>query len=169
MGRKARNDMAHSTHECFAVGIKAFRDHGWLKISQKDLAEEIGYTTTHISQVFQGKRKASPDLQDKLAEKFGLKAEDVIKSGRRILDGLGFFPFTGQIEHLPANSEAQARAIVALTNRALGIEGHLLLYRPALYDDFLAGKVSPGDLYSNYAAELQRLIEAIKSSCCPTS
>jgi transcriptional regulator with XRE-family HTH domain len=156
--------MQHPPWKCFHVGIKAFRDHGWMKMSQKDLAQRIGYTTTHISQVFQGKRKASPDLQEKLAQEFGLQIENVIKAGRDILDGRGFMPFIGQIDDLPAHSEAQARRIVTLTNRAFGIEGHLLLYRPELWDSFVSGKVSAIEFYSGYAEELQRLIAAIKAS-----
>jgi transcriptional regulator with XRE-family HTH domain len=153
-----------SQAECFQAGIRAFRDHGWMREKQKDLSKRIGYTPTHISQVFKGKRSPSLDLMEKMSIEFGLNAEDVIRVGRSILERKGFFPFYGQIDDLPSNSEAQARRIVKLTNRAFGIEGHLLSYRPALWDEFIAGKISASEFYDGYSKELQELIDALKAN-----
>lgn len=150
--------------ECFVTGIKALRDHGWQKRDQKEIAKDIGYTTTHIAQVFQGKRTAGPRLQDALSAEYGVHPENVIKIGRMILDGEGFFPFFGQIEHLPPNSEAQASEIVKLTNRAYGIEGLLLSYRPIGWDAFIDGKISAIQFYTRYSEELDQIVEAIKKS-----
>ncbi len=60
--------MAAKLWECFVAGIKALRDNGWQTREQKDIAKDIGYTTTHISQVFQGNRKPSEKLQEFLAK-----------------------------------------------------------------------------------------------------
>lgn len=133
-------------------------------MSQKDFCKRIGRTPTHVSQIFNCKRRASVDLQEKMSQEFGLHAEDVVRVGRMILEGKGFFPFIGQIEDLPANSEAQARKIVKMTNRAFGVEGHLLSYRPALWDEFVAGKISASQFYDGYSKELQELINAIRAS-----
>lgn len=147
--------------ECFALGIKALRDHGWQKRDQKAIAKDIGYTTTHIDQVFRGNRYASQKLQDALSAEYGVLTENVIKIGRMIDDGKGFFPFFGQIEHLPTNSEEQAREIVRLTNKAFGIEGLLLSYKPEGWDDFIKGNKSAIDFYQEYSLELNAVVEAI--------
>jgi transcriptional regulator with XRE-family HTH domain len=154
--------LMHETWECFQAGIRALRDHGWQTRPQKELAEETGYTATHISQVFQGKRRAGSKLQAALAKEYGMQVEDVIKIGRQILDGAGFFPFIGQIDDLPAHSEDQARRIIALTNRVYGIEGVLLSYCPGNWADFLQGTISAAEFYRGYAQELDLLIRAVE-------
>lgn len=148
--------------ECFSAGISALKRHGWLKNTQKVLAQKLNYTSTHLSQVFSGKRTAGPELQEKIAEEFGVHVEEIIRIGRNILEGKGFFPFTREIEELPAHSEEQAHKIVMLTNRQFGIEGHLKEYRPEGWSDFVSGKISVSEFYSRYANELQALIKAIK-------
>lgn len=155
--------MKFSQSECFCEGIKALREHGWLKVSQKELSKDLGYTPTHISQVFVGKRTPSIDLMEKMSIAFGFNVEDIVRIGRSILDGKGFMPFIGQLDDLPLNSEAMARRIVKLTNRAFGIEGHLLSYRPSGWDSFVAGKISVVEFYSGYAKELSDIIELIRA------
>ncbi|MCP3942411.1 MAG: helix-turn-helix transcriptional regulator [Desulfobacteraceae bacterium] len=154
--------MTTNSSECFVVGIKALRDHGWQERDQKDIAKDIGYTTTHISQVFRAKRTPSPKLQDALSEEYGVLTENVIKIGRMILNGEGFFPFSGQVEHLPPNSEVQARKIVELTNKAFGIDGLLTTYQPKGWINFCNGETSPIDFYKVYVDELKALIAAIQ-------
>lgn len=152
---------AKNSSECFMVGIRALRDHGWQDRGQKDIAKDIGYTTTHISQVFQGKRTPGPKLQDALAREYGILTENIIKMGRMILNGEGFFPFCGQIEHLAPNSEEQAHEIVMRTNKAFGIKGLFESYHPKGWDEFCSGKISTIDFYKGYADELNAVVKAI--------
>lgn len=151
----------HTSGECFLAAIQELRKTFLLRGTQKDMAARIGYTESHLSQVFKGKREPGIALQEALAEEFGLTLEDVLRIGRGILEGQGFVPFIGKIEHLPANSEAQAHEIVALTNQQFGIEGFLSGYRPAGWTDFLAGKTSPGEFYLAYSTELKRLVAVL--------
>jgi transcriptional regulator with XRE-family HTH domain len=148
--------------ECFVAGIKALRDHGWQQREQKAIAKDLGYTTTHISQVFQGKRKPSETLQEGLAKEYGINVEDVIRIGRNIIEGYGFFPFYGQVEQLPSNSEAQAHRIVELTNRQFGIEGMLLGYQPEKWNEFMDGRISMATFYESYAGELKTIVAALE-------
>lgn len=149
--------------ECFMVGIKALRDHGWQQREQKEIAKDIGYTTTHISQVFQGKRTAGAKLQDALAIEYGVHVENVIKIGRMILDEQGFFPFFGQIEHLTPNSEEQAAEIVRLTNKSFGLDDLRILasYQPEGWEDFVSGNISTIEFYQRYSRELNTIIQTI--------
>lgn len=150
--------------ECFHAAIQALRDSGWWKTGeQKLLAERIGYTPTHLSHVFKGKREAGAAMQEKIALDLDMKVEDFLKIGRNILEGRGFFPFIGKIEHLPANSVEQACEIVNLTNKQFGLEGALSGYQPAGWLDFLEGKKTPGEFYESYSEELTRLRNIILS------
>lgn len=92
-----------SMSDCFVAGIRALRDRNWIKKQQKEIAKEIGYTECHLAQVMNGKREPGISLQDMLAKIYGMNAEDVIRIGRSVLEGKGFLPFIGQVEHLPAN------------------------------------------------------------------
>jgi len=147
--------------ECFMVGIKALRDNGWQNRGQNAIAKDIDYTATHLSQVFQGKRVPSSKLQDLLAEEYTFRTEDVIKIGRMLNDGHGFFPFYGQIEHLPPNTAEQAREVVALTNKAFGLPDFFNSYEPKSWKDFVMAKITAIDFYKAYANELETLVKAI--------
>lgn len=153
-----------SMSDCFVAGIRALRDRNWIKKQQKEIAKEIGYTECHLAQVMNGKREPGISLQDMLAKIYGMNAEDVIRIGRSMLEGKGFLPFIGQVEHLPANSEEQARVIIELTNRQYGIEGLLQGYMPQGWDDFLARKITCEQLYDVYANELELLIKRVRNN-----
>lgn len=151
----------HTSGECFLAAIQELRKTFLLRGTQKDMAARIGYTESHLSQVFKGKREPGIALQEALAGEFGFALEDVLRIGRGILEGQGFVPFLGKIEHLPANSEEQAHEIVSLTNQQFGIDGFLSGYRPAGWSEFLEGKTTPGEFYSAYSTELKRLIAVL--------
>ena len=82
----------HSTNDCFTAGIKALRKHGWFKRQVGVYAPELGYTATHISQVFTGKRAASQRLMDAIANEIGVSPEGIIRIGRKFLETGVFFP-----------------------------------------------------------------------------
>lgn len=147
--------------DCFVAGIQALRSNGWMKMKQKDLAKNIGYTPSHLSQVFNGNREAGPALQEALAKAFEMRLEDVLRIGRLVLEGKGFLPFVGQIDHLKPNSEEQASAIIELTNRKYGIDGFLAGYRPGGWNKFISGEITAGQFYQEYAHELNVLVAAI--------
>lgn len=152
--------------ECFSAGIKALRENGWLKREQKEFADDVGYTTSHISLVFNGKRVPSAKLQELLAEEFKMHTETICKIGREIIEGKGFFPFFGKIEHLPNNSREQLEEIIRLTNNSHGIEGLLIGYKPPGYDEFLNGDLDPVSFFQMYNDEIINLINTIRKSHC---
>ena len=148
--------------DCFIAGIRALRDHRWTGKQQKDIAKEIGYTESHLAQVFNGRREPGVGLQEKLASAYGMHAEDVIRIGRGLLEGKGFLPFIGQIDHFPPHSEEQARAIVDLTMKQYGLEGRLMGYRPKGWEDFIESKITAGQFHDLLAAELEDVIRVLR-------
>lgn len=148
--------------ECFYEAIKTFRENGWWKQGeQKLMAERLGCAPTHLSHILTGKRGAGSAMQEKIAHDLGLRVEDMLKIGRDILEGRGFFPLTGKIEHLKPHSKDQAHEIVSLTNKQFGLEDNLHGYQPAGWKDFLEGKKTPKEFYDGYSDELRRLRDII--------
>ena len=76
-------------------------------------------------------------------------------------DGHEFFPFYGQVEHLPLNSVDLAAEIVALTNKAFGLPSFLNSCRPKGWDEFVAAKITTVGFYKAYSKDLKTLVKAI--------
>jgi len=162
MVKKGRKELSE-TQKCFMAGMKALRDAGWLRdVYDKDLADAVGVTPIHLSEVFRGHRAPGGKTQERLAELYGFRLEDVLRMGRAIREGFGFMPFIGKIEALPAHSEEQAQAIVELTNKRFGLAGHLMGYRPRALPDFLDGKITAAEFYKDYESEIQAIVTILR-------
>lgn len=165
---KETTENSYSPSDCFLTAYKVLKQEGWLGDQmQKDFALAVKTSPGTLSQVVSGKRAPGANLQVRVAESLGFRIDEFLRIGREILEGKGFFPYSGKVEGFPSHSEAQAAEIIRLTNEHHGLSGHLLGYRPSGWDDFIESKISAAEFYARYASELKSIIDTVDKRIKP--
>jgi predicted transcriptional regulator len=158
--------MAADAYECFLKAFKVLTEReGWG--IQVRLAEELVITPRHINDILKERKRASLELQDRIARFFGMPYEEMLAMGRVMAEsesGLPYFPYAEKVAPLPAHSIARAALIYQLAGEEVNLVGlrwfteqaieHL---HPPGVDDYLAGRIGDRELYEEARKEVGRV------------
>ncbi len=167
------DNMKTGAHDQFLAAFRALVDSaGWG--AQARLARALDKTPRHINDIYKGRTGASLQLQEKIADFFGLSYEEMLRKGRELLEGIDTgktFPYAGKVEHLSANSEARAALIYELTAADHGLTGlhwftetAIKHARPPGVDAYLNKEIDDAGLYEEAEKEIQRMVTSIEAN-----
>lgn len=166
--------MKKTAHDYFLAAFrKLIEDAG--RGTQRDISRRIGKSTTHINDVLKGRKRASQEMQEEISSYFGLNFEEMLGMGRNLLEheeeGKIFFPYSGKVEHLPANTDARAALIYELTAADHGLTGlhwftetAIKHARPPGVDAYLNKEIDDAGLYEEAEKEIQRMVTSIEAN-----
>ena len=157
--------MKKTAYSCFIDGFMYLLEKR--RVTQAALARAINKTTVHINDVLAGRKGASPDLQEAIADFFDQPVEEIIRIGRQLSEGVESpFIFHYEASKLPAKSEARAALIYGKAAEYMGLQKSMLFSEQALkhaqmpgWPEYLKGKIGDEELYEIALSEWERILE----------
>jgi transcriptional regulator with XRE-family HTH domain len=128
------------------------RPWGW----QKELAEQLGCSVKHISMVYSGKARASAELQEKIAEYFGVPYHKMVEHGEDILKALKEtepFPRYHEVMSLPRRKRFDMIVQIAKEQA----ETSLVAFDDKIRKSYEAGQLSEKEVYEKVVALMKKL------------
>jgi hypothetical protein len=156
--------MKKTAYECFVDGFRYLLEKR--RVTQAGLARTIEKTTVHINDVLAGRKKASSELQEAIADFFDQPLEEIIRMGRQLSEGeQSPFIFHYEASKLPAKSVSRAALIYRKAAESMGLQKSMLFSEHALkhaqmpgWEEYLKGKMGDEELYEMALREWERIL-----------
>lgn len=166
-GGKTERDVRYSATDCFRAALRQLLDDEGYG-AQVRLAQGIGRGTKHLNDVVRGRRTASMEFQEKVAEFFKLAPEEMIAMGRKLLKEKGkSFPYAEEAGSFEERAE-RANFIYRKTLEEAGLEENRFFVDQALervmpsdWSRYVTGSMDEFDLYTRTKEELALIAETV--------
>lgn len=144
-----------SSAEYFASAAKKLIQ-GLGRGGQEKVAQAIGVSPSHLSDIINERKNWTDDLRDRLAHYFQLDVAEIMFMGRGLVETGVWFPHGREVSDLPPRSMERAERIYVLAARESGFRDFrffapecLRVWAPALIEQYVGGKISDGQLYES--------------------